>query len=165
MRLLIIITVSSLTAMELSSTCVTNSPMRSREWGICDSCRAILPFSMMESSRLSSAAAVSAACPSGLGVSSFLAIPVTSYAGFDLLHVVGVLDRVARQRVERGVAVELGAQVGELGARLEECAQRLDLLEDVDGAEVVERGEVEHGAHLLAGDEIVLDAQREPRPD
>src|SRR5437588_3904900 len=165
MRLLIIATVSSPTAMEESSTCETNSPMRSRACGRCSSSRAIRPFTMMVSSRLTSAAPPPCACVSGC-LSSFFAIAVTSRRGFDLLHAVGVLHHVLQQGVERVVAVELGEEVCESRARLEELPQRLNLLEDVDRAEVVEIRERQLDVHLLAiARKAVVRAQGEARAD
>src|SRR5205823_6135755 len=119
--------------------------------GRCCSSRAIRPVSMMLSSRPASAASPPAPCACGSGcLSSFLAIAVTSYAGLDLLHALGVLDHVLQEGVERVVAVELGEQVGEPRARLEELPERLDLLEDVDRGEVVEVRERQLDVHLVA---------------
>src|SRR5687767_4328140 len=98
---------------------------------------------MMRSSRGSSSVVVAPAVPSGVGaaaapgslgvlsamVSSDLSGRGRGDGGLEGLLVVGVLDDLLEQGVELVVAVELGEQVHQALAGVEQLAQGLDLLD------------------------------------
>ena len=62
---------------------------------------------------------------------------------FNLFELVGVAHRVVQQLVQFVVALQAAAQIGQLGAQVEQFLQRLDLLRHLFGLEVVQALEVQ----------------------
>src|SRR5687768_3755024 len=150
--------VSRLIVMPSSTIWWTNSPTRSRARAFWLSSRASLPLAMISSSSdaspcVSTAAAAAAGWASGApsGALVLSDICVSSLGGFlDLLLALGVRGDVLEQDVQVVVAVELGQQVVEALAGFEQLAQRLDLLDQALGAQVVQAAEAELDVQLAA---------------
>src|SRR5580693_3150623 len=171
----IIAMVSWLTVMSSSRIWCTNSPTRSLARTFWLSSRASLPLAMIWSSSGSSAVVVAAAvaasgwAPASGGV-LLAAIAGSSRGGgfLDLLLALGVGGHVLQQGVEVVVAVELREQVVQALARLEQLAQRLELLHDALGTQILDFPEVELDAELarvLPFLELVVDVEGQARSD
>src|SRR5215212_4940407 len=143
---------------------LTNSPTISLAYFTCSvlpSSRATLPSKIICSSSVRSVAVAPAA--SGCDASGFflsaIALPSFCLCLHRLqLRLVGRLQNLLGElAVELLVAFELGEEVCESGAGLEELAQRLDLHDDVDGAEVVHVAELDgDGEHFLLARLVLL---------
>ncbi|OMP13812.1 hypothetical protein COLO4_00899, partial [Corchorus olitorius] len=120
------------------STWLASSPMMSFARSRSESDLATRLCSTMLSSRLTSSA-TEAPCAADW-FSSILA-PVL--LGAQLLRVFGVLQHFRQQIFQLVVTGHLVAQVSQLGARFEQLAQRLDLLDNGFGAEVFKRTELQ----------------------
>ena len=88
----------------------------------------------------------------------------------ELLERVGVLQDLLDQAFQFLGAVDLGQQVAEFVAGFQQLAQRLDLLDDVGGIEVVQRAELQLDGHLAAVAlqrvfHLQVQARRHPRHD
>src|SRR5262249_15096841 len=146
-RALIIAWVSFDTFIEPAITWSTNSPIRSLARARCSSSRPIFACEMIWSRRLtSSACAADAGWLCSEAPLDMLRILLRLGAGAaglgaQLLERVRVLDHVLEQLFELLVAVHLTDEVGQAVARLEELAERLDLLGHLLGLEVTDVAE------------------------
>src|SRR5262245_20771078 len=145
-RALTIAWVSFDTFIEPVTIWSTNSPIRPRASSCCSSSRASRESAMILSRRLTSwtCGAASATSGSAWTCSNVLISIILPGRGalaglaLELLERVGVADDVLRELNKPLVAVDLAHEVLESLPRVEEPAQRLDLLDDLVGGEVVD---------------------------
>ena len=149
-RALIIAWVSFDTVIVPAMTWSTNSPIRSLARARCSSSRARRPCAMIWSSRLGLLGSVGAAAAGRRSGSvrrrAHLRPPRPGRRPgrsrrLSFFSDVGVVDHVLEQLLELVVAVHLVQQVRQPLAGLEELAERLDLLDDLLGLEVVDVAE------------------------
>src|SRR5690606_22068200 len=129
-----------------SSTSLASSEMMSlARWCSAPDLATLLCSTIWSSSPASST--VVAASPAVIASAAMVLLLVT---GAKLLELLGGVEYVVQQVFEFLVTGKLVAQVRQLGARFQQLAQRLDLVDHRFGPEVVDRLEVEFDGELAA---------------
>src|SRR6185436_3981027 len=144
MRALIIISVSRATVIEPSRTSATNRFTRSFPRSRVSASRPTLPCSRIWSSSDTSALLVNAAAwPPAACVSAIVSALRQSELRPQLVHLVGIAERRLQDFVELLVGLQRPAQIRELRPEIEQLTQRLYLLCDGLGREVIHAAEIQ----------------------
>src|SRR5262249_403274 len=143
-RALIIASVSRAIVMVPASTSFTNCLIMSFPRSRAESSFASRPSSTMLSSRPFSVVGVVAACGAACCGSAIASLHFV----LQFAHFVFVLERLHQNLVELVITLKSAAQVGELGAQVEQLFQRLDLLGDIGRLEIVHALEAQVDADL-----------------
>src|SRR5262249_5298683 len=139
MRALIIASVSAAIVTVPLSTSFTKFLTRSLPRSFAAASRPRRPSSTILSSRLSSGVGANCCCDSDCAcISGICASLRNSDLGLEFLQRGRIVERALEDFVELVVPLQIAAQIGELGAQVEQLLQRLHLLRDAIGREVVQ---------------------------